>query len=118
MKPVRSALSRIVKPGDRPSEKRRAAGWFTMRFVAETPAGARVVTEVSGGDPGCGETTKMLAEAAMCLAFDDLPEVVGQLTTAVAMGPAPIERLTAAGTQFTFLDTAPDAAPGERVPGP
>ena len=32
----------------------------------------RVVTEVAGGDPGYGETSKMLAEAALCLANDDL----------------------------------------------
>ena len=28
---------------------------------------------VKGGDPGYGETAKMLAESALCLAFDDLP---------------------------------------------
>ena len=28
----------------------------------------------------------MLAESALCLAFDELPETAGQVTTAVAMG--------------------------------
>ena len=32
------------------------------------------MTEVSGGDPGYGETLKMLAESALCLAQDELPE--------------------------------------------
>jgi len=31
-----------------------------------------VVTEVSGGDPGYSETSKMISEAALCLANDDL----------------------------------------------
>ena len=33
-----------------------------------------MITEVSGGDPGYGETSKMLAEAALCLAHDELPQ--------------------------------------------
>ena len=67
-----------------------------MRFAGEG-GGSRVITEVSGGDPGYGETAKMLAESAMCLAADRLPVTSGQVTTAVAMGDALIERLTRAG---------------------
>ena len=55
------------------------------------------MTEVAGGDPGYGETAKMLAESALCLAHDDLPPTAGQVTTAVAMGDALIERLQRAG---------------------
>ena len=51
------------------------------------------MTEVSGGDPGYGETSKMLAESALCLAHDELPETAGQVTTAQAMGRPLIERL-------------------------
>jgi short subunit dehydrogenase-like uncharacterized protein len=64
----------------------------------------RLVCEVSGGDPGYGETSKMLAEAALCLAFDELPARSGQLTTAVAMGPALIERLVRAGIDFRVVE--------------
>ncbi len=42
-------------------------------------------TRVSGGDPGYDETAKMLAESALCLALDDNPQTVGQVTTAYAM---------------------------------
>jgi short subunit dehydrogenase-like uncharacterized protein len=66
--------------------------------------GKRVVTEVSGGDPGYGETSKMLAESALCLAHDNLPETAGQVTTAVAMGDALIGRLQRAGIGFTVLE--------------
>ena len=43
----------------------------------------------------------MLAESALCLAHDDLPDRAGQLTPAVAMGDALIARLQAAGIGFT-----------------
>ena len=39
----------------------------------------------------------MLAESALSLALDDLPETSGQVTTAVAMGDALHRRLRAAG---------------------
>ena len=61
--------------------------------------------EVSGGDPGYGETSKMLAEAGMALAFDDLPQTSGQTTTAAAMGEALTARLRRAGIAFKVLGT-------------
>jgi short subunit dehydrogenase-like uncharacterized protein len=62
-----------------------------------------VVTEVRGGDPGYRETSRMLAEAGLCLAFDELPQTAGQVTTAVAMGPALRERLNRGGMTFAVL---------------
>ncbi|MFD3314638.1 saccharopine dehydrogenase family protein [Streptomyces sp. NPDC058694] len=97
--PVRRWLSDRLKPGDGPSEEKRASSWFSVRFVGEG-GGRRVFTEVSGGDPGYGDTAKMLAESALCLAFDELPSVSGQVTTAVAMGDSLIERLRGAGISF------------------
>lgn len=97
--PARRWLSDRLKPGDGPSAERRARSWFSVRFVGEG-GGRRVYTEVSGGDPGYDETAKMFAEAALALAFDDLPETAGQVTTAVAMGDALTERLNAAGIRF------------------
>ncbi|MFJ9055235.1 saccharopine dehydrogenase NADP-binding domain-containing protein [Streptomyces sp. NBC_00111] len=96
---ARDWLSARVEPGTGPGEERRKRSWFTVRFVGEG-GGRRVFTEVSGGDPGYGETAKMLAEAALSLALDDLPATSGQVTTAVAMGDALLERLTAAGLRF------------------
>ncbi|GAA2158001.1 saccharopine dehydrogenase NADP-binding domain-containing protein [Kitasatospora kazusensis] len=109
--PLRRGMSGLRKPGQGPGEAERAAAWFTVRFVAES-GGRRVFTEVSGGDPGYTETAKMLAESALCLAFDQLPETAGQLTTAVAMGSALIDRLTGAGLRFRVLDAAPAGPPG------
>ncbi|MER8186459.1 saccharopine dehydrogenase NADP-binding domain-containing protein [Kitasatospora sp. NPDC094015] len=110
--PLRRALSGLHKPGAGPSAEQRAASWFTVRFVGEVGPGQRVFTEVSGGDPGYTETAKMLAESALSLAFDDLPATAGQVTPAVAMGTALIDRLSAAGLRFTVLDTPPAHAPG------
>ncbi|MEU3851516.1 saccharopine dehydrogenase NADP-binding domain-containing protein [Streptomyces sp. NPDC029554] len=97
--PARRWLSDRLKPGDGPGPEKRARSWFSVRFVGEG-GGRRVYTEVSGGDPGYGETAKMLAESALCLAFDELPRTAGQVTTAVAMGDALVERLRAAGIRF------------------
>lgn len=102
--PVRRWLSDRLKPGDGPSEEKRAESWFSVRFVGEG-GGRRVFTEVSGGDPGYGDTAKMLAESALCLAFDELPSTSGQVTTAVAMGESLIERLRGAAISFRVAAT-------------
>jgi len=101
--PTRNLLLKIRGPGDGPSPEQRKRGWFKLRFVGEG-GGLRVVAEVSGGDPGYGETSKMLAESALCLANDSLPERAGQLTPAVAMGHALIDRLQRAGIEFRVAE--------------
>jgi saccharopine dehydrogenase (NAD+, L-glutamate forming) len=100
--PVRKALMRRIKPGEGPSEARRAKSWFTVDFVAEA-GGEQVHTRVSGGDPGYTETAKMLAESALCLAYDDNPPTAGQVTTATAMGENLLRRLGDAGISFTVI---------------
>jgi short subunit dehydrogenase-like uncharacterized protein len=99
-------LKAFPSPGEGPSEEVRAKSWFKITFVGEG-GGKRVVTEVSGGDPGYGETSKMLAESGLCLAFDELPETAGQVTTAAAMGDALQSRLQAAGIDFQVIEPAP-----------
>jgi len=103
--PLRKLLISRVPQGEGPSEERREKAWFCVRFIGEG-GGRRVFTEVSGGDPGYTETAVMLAESALCLAFDDdNPSTAGQVTTAVAMGDRLLERLVAAGISFTVTDT-------------
>ena len=99
---TRNLLLKLKDPGDGPDEAKRASSWFKLRLIGEG-GGTSVTTQVSGGDPGYTETSKMLSEAAMCLAFDDLPNVSGQTTTAVAMGDALIARLQKAGITFETL---------------
>ena len=50
--------------------------------------------------PGYTETAMMLAESALCLAFDDNPDVAGQVTTAQAMGAHLLTRVQAGGLTF------------------
>ncbi len=100
--PTRRLLQRSRPAGTGPDEARRASSWFRVRFLADA-GDQRIITEVSGGDPGYGETAKMLAESALCLAHDELPSVAGQVTTAVAMGDALRSRLEQAGLTFRVV---------------
>jgi short subunit dehydrogenase-like uncharacterized protein len=106
--PTRNALLKLAPAGEGPSPERREKSWFRVRFVGEG-GGRRVLTEVSGGDPGYTETAKMLAESALSLAQDDLPERSGQLTPAAAMGEHLQRRLEAAGIRFRVLESTPVA---------
>ncbi|WP_244242184.1 saccharopine dehydrogenase family protein [Nocardioides seonyuensis] len=99
VKPLRDLLGSRVPQGQGPSESRREKSWFTVDFVGEA-GGQTVRTQVSGGDPGYTETAKMLAESALCLAYDANPPTAGQVTTAVAMGEALTNRLVKAGMRF------------------
>jgi saccharopine dehydrogenase (NAD+, L-glutamate forming) len=101
---TRERLLKIKSPGDGPDEAKRAKSWFSMKFIGEG-GGKKVMTEVSGGDPGYGETSKMLAESALSLAFDDLPRQGGILTPTQAMGEPLYERLKRAGIQFKVLES-------------
>jgi short subunit dehydrogenase-like uncharacterized protein len=103
--PTRKLLLGLKSPGEGPSESQRERSWFKVTFVGEG-GGERVLTEVSGGDPGYGETSKMLAESGLCLAFDQPPSAGGQLTTAAAMGDMLLTRLQDAGIRFRVLEPA------------
>jgi len=102
--PTRKLLLKLKAPGEGPSASEREGSWFKVVFVGEG-GGKRVVTEVSGGDPGYGETSKMLAESGLCLAFDELPRRAGQVTTAAAMGDALLERVQKAGIRFQVKES-------------
>jgi short subunit dehydrogenase-like uncharacterized protein len=98
----RSLLSKLAPdPGTGPDEATRATGWFRVTFLGHTPSTDTRI-EVRGGDPGYGETSKMLSEAIHCLAAegDRLPDRAGVLTTAVAFGGVLRARLVARGLSF------------------
>ncbi|MDB4990269.1 MAG: saccharopine dehydrogenase [Myxococcaceae bacterium] len=97
--PTRSLLEKLKLPGDGPDADTRSKSWFRVIFQGHA-AGRKVHCEVRGGDPGYGETAKMISEAALSLAFDELPPHYGAVTTAVALGQALIDRLVKAGISF------------------
>jgi len=96
--PTRRYLLSLKQSGEGPSPEERARNRFCVHFVGTAP-GARVVAQVRGGDPGYGDTAKMVGEAALCLAEDRerLPDRAGVLTPVLAMGDALLPRLRAAG---------------------
>jgi short subunit dehydrogenase-like uncharacterized protein len=96
---------RLPGPGEGPNEELRQSGYFVVRLIGEAAPGdgapVRLLGKVADqADPGYGATSKMLAEAALCLALDDLPVGGGVLTPASAMGTRLIERLRRAGMTF------------------
>ena len=105
--PLRRLIApRLPAPGEGPTTEERKAGYFDIRFLAESPndPSVKVGAQVTGDrDPGYGSTSKMLAESAVCLALDELTGPVGMLTPASAMGEALLIRLQQhAGLTFSI----------------
>jgi short subunit dehydrogenase-like uncharacterized protein len=90
------------KPGEGPSAEERAQGHYDLMFIG-TNADHQIIVGVGADrDPGYGSTSKMLVEAALCLACDDLATPGGVMTPAPAMGEALLTRLIErAGLRFT-----------------
>lgn len=95
--PTRRLLTKVLpKPGEGPSEKLRQSGGFEMLFVGELPDGDELRLRVRGeGDPNTESTSKLLAEAALCLAQDEIDIDVGGgfWTPASALGEALVSRV-------------------------
>jgi short subunit dehydrogenase-like uncharacterized protein len=111
--PARALLRRFVlaKPGEGPDLKARESGRYDLLFVGETAGGQRLRACVKGDrDPGYGSTSKMLAEAALCLVGDPDRTMAGGgvWTAGSAMGLALIPRLQQyAGLSFAIEPEAP-----------
>jgi short subunit dehydrogenase-like uncharacterized protein len=101
---------RLPKQGEGPDAEMRAKSWFRHRIVATAADGRRLLVEVRGGDPGYGETAKMISESALCLLFEreQLPRG-GVLTPAASGGMNLIKRLQAAGIIFEVVGELPGA---------
>ncbi len=111
--PGRAALERLLpSPGEGPDEAARATGRFTVLLVGTAHGeheenDVRIIARVRGGDPGYGETSRMLAEAALTLASDERPEVTGVVTPAVGLGVPYQRRLEASGMRFEIVELGP-----------
>lgn len=104
------AEKRLPAPGEGPSERARNRGFFVIRLIGKSqplPSGEvrRAECIVKGNhDPGYGETSRMLSEAALCLAEDPLPTQGGVLTPALVMGSHLPDRLRRAGMTWDVRD--------------
>ncbi len=98
----------LPDPGEGPNKQERENGFFNIQLIAKMPDGTILRGKVTGDkDPGYGSTSKMLGEAAVCLAKDrdKCPEVAGMLTPATALGDIFLERLTSkAGLTFDYYN--------------
>lgn len=91
------------KPGEGPSKEERDSGHYDILFVGEMGGGERIDAVVTGDkDPGYGSTSKMIAEAALCL-VEDVPDAKGGIWTPGAIMGAPLRKrlIERAGLTFT-----------------
>jgi short subunit dehydrogenase-like uncharacterized protein len=95
------AVGRVLPlPGDGPTERQRREGRFSARIVGRN-GDRQVALDVRGkGDPGYLATSRMLAQTALALAVDPLPETYGVLTPGGLMGDALLARLPKVGIRF------------------
>ncbi|MGH6949964.1 MAG: saccharopine dehydrogenase family protein [Vitreimonas sp.] len=95
--PTRALLRTFAlpKPGQGPSRQERENGMYDIVFAGAAADGRGLRASVSGDrDPGYGSTSKMLAEAALCLSDTPRQSTPGGVwTPAAAMGDALIQRL-------------------------
>jgi short subunit dehydrogenase-like uncharacterized protein len=76
------------KPGEGPSKEERENGFYDVLFTGEYADSTKIAMSVAGDkDPGYGSTSKMIAEAALCLLTLDAP---GGITTPGAIMAAPL----------------------------
>ena len=104
--PLRKVLVSKVLPaaGDGPDKQAREEGFFKIKIVGHLEGKPVLEAHVEGDkDPGYGYTALMLAQSAMCLAKDKLPEGGGVLTPASAMGDALVARLRDAGMKLDVV---------------
>ena len=109
-KPSRELLSKHVLPksGFGPSKSEQDNGYFDIRFFGSTANNELITTKVTGDkDPGYGSTSRMLSQAALCLAQDINKDDVGGgfWTPSTAMGDKLLTRLEDhAGITFELID--------------
>lgn len=89
----------LPKPGTGPSERTRERGHYRVETYTTTTEGVRYRAIIAQeGDPGYKATAVLLGESGLTLALDrtELPDRLGVLTPAAAMGDPLLERLRAA----------------------
>ena len=90
------------KPGEGPSKEERDNGFYDLLFIGEMADGTRLDAVVTGDrDPGYGSTSKMIAEAALCLVHDVQGD--GGIWTPGALMGVPLRKrlIDNAGLTFT-----------------
>jgi short subunit dehydrogenase-like uncharacterized protein len=90
----KSMANDTTPPGEGPTREQREEGFYDVLFVGQTADGQTLCANVKGDmDPGYGSTSKMIAEAAVCLAKNPDAASGGIWTPAAALGAPLIDRL-------------------------
>lgn len=102
--PLRRIIAkRLPQPGEGPSLQERESGFFEFYTHAHHPTDkdkdVRVCVK-GKRDPGYGATSRMLAQAGLSLAFDDLDVEGGIWTPASALGNHLVRRLSEVDITF------------------
>lgn len=102
---TRDWLLSLKGQGEGPTRRQIERAWFKVIFNGRM-GDKSIRTLVRGGDPGYGETSRMLAESALCLALDRrrLNAVYGVATPAGVMAKPLLGRLQKAGIEFQVLE--------------
>ena len=109
LRPTRWLLTKVMpKPGEGPSDEMRRTGRYELLFIGELADGSDLRLRIRGeGDPNTESTSKLMAEAALCLARDDIDVGGGFWTPASALGEALVSRVIANDVlRIEFVDTA------------
>jgi short subunit dehydrogenase-like uncharacterized protein len=96
----------LPSPGDGPSEAARARGCFNGHVVGRRGDDIIRLDVSLQGDPGYLATSRMLAQTAVALAVDELPQTHGVLTPGGFMGESLLRRLPTVGIRFDVRDEA------------
>ena len=103
--PTRALLKKLLPdPGEGPNKETRDKGFF--EFWAHGSDGENTLrVRVTGQrDPGYGATSRMLAQAGLCLTQDELAVGGGIWTPASALGDALLARLPDVDIHFAVVD--------------
>jgi len=102
---VRMDSKDAPKPGEGPSREEQEAGFYEYAAIGEAANGEKITVKVTGDrDPGYGSTSKIIAEAAVCLTQDCAHAPGGIYTPAPVMGTKLRERLIkSAGLTFDVV---------------
>jgi short subunit dehydrogenase-like uncharacterized protein len=94
------------EPGEGPTSEQRETGGYELLVIGSHANGGEIRARVTGDkDPGAGSTSRIIAEAALCL-IEDCPGTPGGIwTPAAALGEHLIPRLIdRAGMTFDLVD--------------
>ena len=94
------------QPGEGPSKEERDAGGYDVLFIGTHANGETLRARVTGDkDPGYGSTSKIMAEASICLIEDCSDAKGGVYTPGAIMGETLIPKLVErSGLTFDIVD--------------